>query len=300
LTVVDDEVSRLVRQQYEENPYPTWVKSQAGGQATTVDAFLFREFSLAPPQFRGKTDEVDILIAGCGTGRQPIQTAQTFSGAKVLAVDLSLTSLCYAKRKTDELSIKNIEYVQGDILQLGSIDRTFDIIESHGVLHHLADPMEGWRILLSLLRPGGFMNLGLYSESARQDVVAARSFIAAKGYASNAEGIRRCRQDLLSKDECLPFKRLASSGDFYVTSGCRDLLFHVKEHRFTVSQIRDCLIDLGLDFIGFGLEPRVAQRYRERFPDDKSKTNLDCWNDFEVEFPYTFAGMYQFWVRKPV
>ena len=299
LTAVDDEISRQVRQQYEANPYPRWVKSPTSGQATTVDAFLVREFSLRPPQFRGKTDAVDILIAGCGTGRHPIQTAQTFVAAKVLAVDLSLTSLCYAKRKTDEFGIKNIEYAQADILQLGSIDRTFDIIESHGVLHHLADPMTGWRVLLSLLRPGGFMNLGLYSELARQDVVAARSFIAARGYDSNAEGVRRCRQDLLSVDECLRFKRLASTADFYMTSGCRDLLLHVQEHRFTISRVRDCLLELGLDFIGFSLQRRVAQRYRERFPADKSMTNLDCWADFEVEFPNTFAGMYQFWVRKP-
>ncbi len=30
----------------------------------------------------------------------------------------------------------NIEYAQADILKLGDIGRTFDIIESVGVLHH--------------------------------------------------------------------------------------------------------------------------------------------------------------------
>ena len=29
------------------------------------------------------------------------------------------------------------------------------------------------------------------------------------------------------------------------------------------------------------------------------KTKANVWNDYEVEFPYTFASMYQFWVRKP-
>ena len=39
---------------------------------------------------------------------------------KVLAVDLSLSSLAYAKRKTEEMGIENIEYMQADILNLGT------------------------------------------------------------------------------------------------------------------------------------------------------------------------------------
>ena len=72
----------------------------------------------------------------------------------MLAIDLSLTSLCYAKRRTQELGIKNMEYGQADVLQLQAIGRTFDIIEASGVLHHLADPLAGWRVLLSILRSG--------------------------------------------------------------------------------------------------------------------------------------------------
>ena len=58
----------------------------------------------------------------------------------------------------------------------------FDFIEASGVLHHLADPWEGWRVLLSLLRPGGTMQVGLYSELARRNIVAARALIAERGY----------------------------------------------------------------------------------------------------------------------
>ena len=68
------------------------------------------------------------------------------------------------------------------------------------MLHHLADPQAGWRVLLSLLRPGGVMHIGLYSELARQDVVRARAFIAERGYGQTADDIRRCRQDLFALD----------------------------------------------------------------------------------------------------
>ena len=71
----------------------------------------------------------------------------------MLAVDLSLASLAYAKRKSVELGVANLEYRQGDILALGALEERFDLIECSGVLHHLADPFEGWRVLASLRKP---------------------------------------------------------------------------------------------------------------------------------------------------
>src|ERR1700729_3501478 len=118
---------------------------------------LRRALPFAPFKPMPDDSAPEVLIAGCGTGNHSILTAQRFRGIRVLAIDLSLSSIAYAKRKTQELGISNVEYAQADILKLGDIGRTFDIIQSAGVLHHLADPFSGWRTLLSLLRPGGFM-----------------------------------------------------------------------------------------------------------------------------------------------
>ena len=38
--------------------------------------------------------------------------------------------------------------------------------------------MAGWRVLVDLLKPGGLMNIGLYSELARQHIVRVREEIA--------------------------------------------------------------------------------------------------------------------------
>jgi SAM-dependent methyltransferase len=211
---------------------------------------------------------------------------------------LSLSSRCYAKRTTREIGLTTIEYAQADIMQLDSIGRSFDVISSVGVLHHLADPTAGLLRLLSLLRPGGFMRLGLYSESARQAVVEARQFIEERGYASTADDIRRCRQDLIDGDE--QFAALTVWGDFYSTSECRDLLFHVQEHRFMLPQLKEALRGVGLNFIGFSVDSSVTEEYGARFPDDKAQTDLDNWHRFEIEFPDTFAAMYDFWVQKPM
>jgi SAM-dependent methyltransferase len=214
-------------------------------------------------------------------------------------VDLSLSSISYAIRKTQESGITNIEYAQADILQLGGITRTFDIIASVGVLHHMADPFEGWRTLLSRLRPGGFMQLGLYSQIARRHVVKAREFVAARGYETTAEGIRHFRRDLAELGAGSELQWLSKTKDFYSTSECRDLIFHVQEHRLTLDQIESFVSEVGLEFIGFELDPPVLHDYRRRFTNDPSATNLLNWAQFELDNPDTFIAMYQFWVQRP-
>ena len=298
LTVVSDPVSRQVQQQYEENPYPRWIKVPPPGEALSLDAYVRQHFPLSP--FRGVDggDKVDILVAGCGTGREPIELARQFAGAQVLAVDMSLSSLGYALRKTRELGLSNVDYAQGDLTRLGAIGRSFDLVSAVGVLHHLMDPMAGWRELLSLLRGGGLMLVGLYSEHARQSIAAARKLIAERGYAADVASIRRCRQDLMALEDGMPLKEVSSFNDFYVTSECRDLLFHVQEHCLTLPDLKAQLKELGLSFLGFFLERNVLDHYAARFPEDRSKTDLDCWNEFEKSFPKTFAGMYVFLVQK--
>jgi trans-aconitate methyltransferase len=275
LTAISGDVTHAVQNQYEDNPYPRW-SDTAAAPATQDLPF-------------------EALVAGCGTGRQSVELAQRHPAARILAIDLSLTSLSYALRKTRELGLTNITYAQADIMALGSIGRTFDLIEANGVLHHLADPWAGWRVLLSLLRPGGEMRIGLYSALARQPVIAAHAFIAKHRYGRTADDIRRFRQDVLAEDT---LAMLPQSRDFYTVSGCRDLLFHVQEHRMTLPQIKDFIAANNLTFQGFDLDAATLQAYRTRYPADQAGTDLDCWHAFEEAHPNTFVRMYQFRVRK--
>jgi len=296
LTKIEDETSVRVRQQYEENPYPRWTKPAPVRPAAGIAAYLRDELGATGLADASAGAPLDILIAGCGSGQQPIDAARRFPSARVLAVDLSLTSLGYAQRKAAEAGVTNLTFAQADILALDMGDRRFDVIEASGMLHHLAEPFAGWAKLLGLLKPGGFMRVGLYSELARQDVVAARAFIAAGGYDATADSIRNCRQNLMkSRDPNL--RTLYASPDFYSISGCRDLLFHVEEHRMTLPQIATFLSEQRLTFLGFQLSPRTRAQYRVRFPEDPAMTDLTMWRLFETDHRNTFRGMYQFWVQ---
>ena len=291
LTPVKDGLSLKVMRQYEESPYPRWTINPLA--AFAVDRAQGRTVPTAERQA-----ELEILIAGCGTGLHAIQVAQIYPNARVLAVDISRTSLAYARRKTRELGLRNIEYAHADILELGAIGRTFDRIESIGVLHHLAEPKIGWRVLISLLRPAGRMRIGLYSEASRRVIVEARAHIAARGYRATGEDIRKCRQDIIR--EAQRWKMLIGAVDFYSMSGCRDLLFNVMEHRHTIPEIATFLQDNDLSFLGFECfnDPAVIERFQKQFQDPDALTNLDRWDAFEADHPETFWGMYIFTLRQ--
>ena len=296
LTDIDDRVSIGVRRQYEEHPYPRWVRLPLPALTLPPGAGPGGRFPRELRQSDGR--DLDILVAGCGTGQESIELAYAFPRARVLAIDLSLASLAYAERKARELHVANLEHAQADIMNVAALARTFDVISSVGVLHHLADPVAGWRELVSVLAPGGHMLVGLYSERSREDVLAARAFIAAAGYAPTDADIRRCRQDLLAADRSPRIDRLTRRSDFYVTGECRDLLFHVQEHRFTLPRIAGAIDALGLRFNGFVLEEDLASRYAGQFPDDPGMENLGNWDRLEVLLPQAFTGMYIFWVQK--
>jgi SAM-dependent methyltransferase len=297
LTPIAD-TSAPVRRMYEENPYPRWTiitrdllpKGSDAKRRAERDAETRSSVDGAPAE--------NILVAGCGTGSKAIRTALLFPNSKVLAIDMSLSSLAYARRKAREANVRNIEFAQADIMNLSAIGRRFDKIEVIGVLHHLKDPLAGWRILLSLLRPGGVMLVGLYSVSARKGINVARAFVSERGYRSTPEDIRACRQALIANDSLR--REFGSIHDFFTMSDCRDMLFHVMEHQFTIAQIKAFIVEQRLSFLGFDIDPENLARFQQQFPDPSALVDLDCWERFEAANPRAFIQTYLFYVQSPV
>ena len=290
-----DSVSKKVREQYEEHPYPRWRYTNKNLPSN----FLFKLNNEIKPnkiEYSNKFVNPNVLIAGCGTGKH-ITIAERYLNANILGVDLSLASLAYAKRKTEELGFKNIEFLHADILQLKNLNRKFDVIECVGTLHHMKDPLTGLKVLLDLLEPHGFLKLGLYSEIARQHIVKAREFIKKKKFKNTIKDIRNCRESIFNEKKDPLLQKIFHSNDFYSTSSVRDLMFHVKEHRFTIPEISKMLKNLNLEFLGF-LNLLIKIKFSKFFPNDKKNISLDNWNQFEISNPDTFSNMYQFWVRK--
>ena len=112
------------------------------------------------------------------------------------------------------------KYMQADILDLGKLNKQFDIIESAGVLHHMDNPMAGWKVLTECLKPGGLMKIGLYSELARQHIAKIRIEISRIGIGSGSEEISSFREKIIKSNED-HHKLISTSHDFYSASTLR-------------------------------------------------------------------------------
>ncbi len=292
---ISDDVSNKVRKQYEENPYPRWI-NPIDAKGTSIADFCNNAMLKLYSESIKDVSAPKILVAGCGTGQNSLETATHFSGCHVTAVDLSLASLAYAKRKTIEAKLTNVEYVHADILNLANLGKEFDIIESMGVLHHMSEPMAGWRLLTNLLEPGGLMRIGLYSDLARKHIVEIRKEIKSLGVGTSEADMRQFRQSMIASEK-KSHKQLINISDFYSLSMFRDLVFHEQEHRFTLPQIAHCLEELELKFCGFGDKDRIS-KFRFFHGKNADIYDLELWHKYEENSPKTFGGMYQFWCQK--
>jgi SAM-dependent methyltransferase len=205
----------------------------------------------------------------------------------------------------EALDVRNVDFLQADILQLESGEfgrdrpETFDIIECTGVLHHMAEPLRGWRILADRLRPGGLMQIGLYSAVSRRNLRRLREEDPAHpGPGCGADAARAYRHKLMARDEGETGAELVASHDFYTLSDFRDLALHESEYQFELPEIERFLAENHLEFAGFVLPPAQREAFAQRYPDDPLPGSLANWRAFEQENPHLFDAMYNFWCRK--
>ena len=288
--------TEAVMRQYSDFPYPRWTASPRRRPRSIQETAqaLFPHADL-PAWPRGR---IDVLIAGCGTGKHAADVASRFRSAKVLGVDLSRPALGYAARMLKQAP--DVTFAQADIMALGDWERRFDHIESVGVLHHLADPFEGWRILTGLLKPGGSMRVGFYSRRGREHIRTAREAMRAAGFSGETDAsLRAARAHILAAPNDDPVTAAAGELDFYAASGARDFLFHAQEAEYRPAELAELVERLGLRVLGLELtDPEAAKLYRARFPNDLAMADLRRWDEIEADAPTIFRHMCQFWVVK--
>ncbi|MEE3295242.1 MAG: methyltransferase domain-containing protein [Pseudomonadota bacterium] len=294
---ITDAVSKKVKGQYENYPYPRWKgRLEINTQEQSVTLGYSSKYLENKIAF---DNEYEILVAGCGTGQEAVQLASLFSNSRIVAVDLSLPSLCYAKKKMHESSITNIEFLQSDILNLGNFNKKFDIITSCGVLHHLDKPEEGLNVLKKLLKQDGVIKLALYSSLARKEILSLQNKIKEFGYGNSISDIRRIRNLIKSNDKrLLGTEFVQRSQDFYSAYGIRDLLFHPREVNYNLIEVLDLLDKVALEFIEFDNQYQSYKDfYKTKYPKDLNISNLKNWQELEKENPTMFAKMYVFWAK---
>ena len=122
------------------------------------DEFEFYQITdLTPADLAGKV----VFDAGCGGGRL----------ARVVAPKCSLffgLDYSIAVEKAFELcrGMKNAHFIQCDVNDQPFKPRSFDIVYSHGVLHHTPDTKKSFDNLPHLVKPGGTFYVALFRQAA--------------------------------------------------------------------------------------------------------------------------------------
>src|SRR3954466_5183914 len=159
-----------VQAQYEEWVYPLPIPDLAaaigGGYFDFSDPSLFRR-KLWPRNV--EPAELEILVAGCGTS-QAAHYAFTNPDCHVVGIDISEASLAHQRLLKELHGLGNLELRKVPLEQAGELERSFDLVVSTGVLHHLPDPDKGLRSLRDVLAPHGVMSLMLYGHYGRLGV----------------------------------------------------------------------------------------------------------------------------------
>lgn len=293
---IENEISKKVRQQYEEAPYPRWLDF-VFRKPRPFDTYLKDKIPFFDDGPRAGT--VQCLIAGCGTGQHAIKVATRFTECSVVAIDLSRRSLAYGARQASRYGISNIEFVHGDILEVGALKRDFDFIEAVGSLHHMEDTSFGIRALAEVLRPDGLMKIALYRRSFRDRLKPARDFVWERSNTFTTCEMQAIRHALITQT-AFDIETAKVAGDFYYTSGFRDLLCHVQELSFTPLEIKAMLEKLHLQFLGidYSDSPAIKVAFLAAHPDASSSRDLDVYEEFEAGRASEMPSLIKFWVRK--
>lgn len=287
-----DPVTRAVAGQYEGWPYPSWRRITR----VPPEQLAQRIRKLDPDGRRDFAEPADVLIAGCGTGREAAQAVQQWPGERFTAIDISEASLRYAAERFAALGLPGGLFRQMDLHDVATLGGVFDAIFCCGVLHHLPDPERGWAALTAVLKPGGVIRIMVYSKIARLGVRALRKAVEdLDGEAMSDDLLREVRRRI----GLLPAMKHFASPDFFTLAGVHDLFMHRHEDPFDVPRIRRATDTLGLELLRFWIpQADVRARYHAENPDDPLQRDFAGWAKLERESPWLFSGMYEFWCRK--
>ncbi len=237
----DGETTEAVGAFYEAHPFPHYLpgddrgsilrRGRAGGFTRALDEAI-------PPGAR-------VVELGCGTGQ--LTAFLSIAGRRCVGVDLSRASLAVAEAFRARAGLDSARFVRGNLFEPPILPGSADVAISNGVLHHTADPREGFRQLVRLLRPGGVVIVGLYNRWGRLLLPLLR---------------RRHRAEACS----------ARGEAWYL-----DQHHHPHESRHTVDEVLGWFDEEGLDFLSasppitFGREPAGLLTPRDR------GTRLEHW-----------------------
>ena len=241
-------VADPIGQFYTSHPYPPPLENLDRARDMWQDQNVHRaEFHLLWPGKEYRAD-FDVLVAGCGPW-QAAKFAVCHPGARVVAIDISPTSLEHTEALKKKYELTNLETRQLPIESTGDLDQHFDLIVSTGVLHHLVDPDAGLRALRSVLGTEGVMYLMLYAPYGRTGVSMLQDYCRRLGVETTRQEISDLTQVLRMMPQHHPLvSMMRGSRDGLDANALVDALLNPRDRTYSVPQLFDFLERNDLQF----------------------------------------------------
>lgn len=268
----DTMTASLVKQQYEELPYPPRnpadetqrLMRTVGDDLTELSHYCFKGKQNFQDHFR-------CLVAGGGTGDAAIFLAEQLrhTNAQIVYLDMTQASREVAEQRAQVRGLANIEWVTASLLDIPKLGLgTFDYINCSGVLHHLPEPVDGLQGLASVLRDDGALFLMLYARYGRRGVYDMqeifRTLLPDTLPAQDKIAEARAVLNQLPPTNYFQRNREQWEGEIgaagYGDAGLYDLLLHSQDRAYDVDAIYDLLQGGSLQLVDFtGPQKRLYQ-----------------------------------------
>lgn len=246
-----------VTEQYDAYPYPERdprdearrLVEGSPSDPVEIDHFLFSGQ-------RDWSQPLRALVAGGGTGDGLIQLAQKLTSAgrpyDITYLDLSASARKIAEARARARGLTGITFRTGDLMQAPDLGR-FDYIDCCGVLHHLPDPLAGFRALQGALNEGGGLGFMVYAPHGRAGVYPIQSAMARLfGDLPPEQRLKKARALLKHLPEAHAFRRNTVLVDHRESdAGFYDLLLHSQDRPFSVPELLQTLGGAGLELVSF-------------------------------------------------
>ena len=255
--MTDENYLTEVREHYENYPYPL---KNPEDEKTRLLIPVFEALSrLNYYCYSGKRDFTKpfrALVAGGGTGDSIIALAEQFNGhpAELVYLDMTKASMQVAQECLRIRELNNVTWIHDSILNIPKLGLgQFDYINCSGVLHHLADPNEGLRILTDSLKDDGAMGIMVYAKYGRMAVYQMQETLRL---------INRDEPNLQKRVDNTRalLNRLPSTNWFFNSPnaiinetftdiGIFDLLLHSQDRAYSVPELYDYVEGAGLNIL---------------------------------------------------
>lgn len=233
---------------YTNHPYPPPLENLDRVREMWQDQNVHRaEYHLLWPHKEYRAD-FDVLIAGCGTW-QAAKFALCHPAARVVAIDISATSLNHTEALKKKYDLSNLETRQLPIESVSNLDQRFDLVISTGVLHHLVDPDAGLRALKSVLTDDGVMYLMLYAPYGRTGVYMFQDYCRRLGIGTSQQEINDLTMTLRHLSQHHPLVlMMRGSRDGLDANALVDAVLNPRDRTYSVPQLFEFVERNGMKF----------------------------------------------------